>query len=207
MAFPYTPNPNNIRRFLELIQSAGVPSKLTQTYLESVGFRSKNDRYLVSVLKQIRFADDTGVPTDRWRQFRDKTRGPVTLAQCLKECYGSLFEAYPDAHLRDPETIHNFMSANTDAAEVTVDRMVATFRAMAAMASFDATVDAAIVSHTPNASSGTSTPTSAAIPAMEEGTEQFVSDGILIRIKPTPDNVRRAIKFLRIYLDENGPVV
>ncbi len=96
----YTPNTNTIPRFLTLIQSAGVPPKVSQDYLKSVGFKSSNDRYLIPIMKTLGFLDTSGVPTDRWRAYRDKGRAKGVLAAAITEAYGSLFETYPDAYRR-----------------------------------------------------------------------------------------------------------
>jgi Family of unknown function (DUF5343) len=48
--FPYSPNPASVGRFFSHVQSAGVPEKVTLKYLEKVGFKSKNDRYLLQIL-------------------------------------------------------------------------------------------------------------------------------------------------------------
>ena len=41
-SLPYSPQPSAIPKFLKHIQGAGVPTKVTQAYLASVGFRSSN---------------------------------------------------------------------------------------------------------------------------------------------------------------------
>ena len=61
--FPYTPNPASLRRFFEKIPSTGVPDKVTLQVLNSLGFTSSNDRYILPVLKALKFVDGSGVPT------------------------------------------------------------------------------------------------------------------------------------------------
>jgi hypothetical protein len=73
-----------VREFLQKIQAVGVPSKVTVKYLESIGFKSKNDRYLISILKAIGFVDDSGTPTDFWRAYRNKAEAPAVLAAAVR---------------------------------------------------------------------------------------------------------------------------
>jgi hypothetical protein len=49
--FPYMTNPASLRRFLEKVQSLGVPTKVTIPYLQSLGFKSTNDRPIIPALK------------------------------------------------------------------------------------------------------------------------------------------------------------
>lgn len=127
----YTPNPADVGKFLRHIQSAGVPEKVTNAYLESVGFKSKNHRYLIPVFKALNFIDSSGTPTKRWNEYRDKGRSKQVLGAALKEAYADLFRTYPDAERKDTEAIRNFLSARSKVAEITLQRAVATFKAIA----------------------------------------------------------------------------
>jgi len=133
----YMTNPARIREFLEAIQRVGVPDKVTVRYLESLGFKSKNDRSLVRIIKALGFISSGGVPTERWQQYRDKTHAPVVLAQGLKEHYVELFKMYPDAHLKDKEALHNFFSSHTTVGANTLSIMIATFKVLADLADFE----------------------------------------------------------------------
>lgn len=93
--FPYSPHAAGAKRFLEHVQKAGVPEKVTQKYLAQVGFKSKNDRYILGILKFLGFVDSTGVPTKTWRAYRNKASAGATLAAAMREAYGDLFRTYP----------------------------------------------------------------------------------------------------------------
>ena len=74
--FPYTPRPLGLSDFLKTIQSTGKPEKVTLKYIESLGFKSSNDRYINGILKSLGFTDASGIPTERWQAYRDKKRAP-----------------------------------------------------------------------------------------------------------------------------------
>src|SRR6267143_621267 len=134
---PYTPQPASIPRFLQHIQSAGVPTKVTQVYLVGVGFKTSNDRYLIAILKAIDFVDTGGVPTERWRSYRDKAKAAGVLAASIRHAYPELFETYPDAYRKDDEALRNFFSSRTDLGESTLGLAVRTFKALCEKANFE----------------------------------------------------------------------
>ncbi len=139
--YPYHVNAANVKKFLEHIQSAGVPTKITFQYITSVGFKSKNDRAILTVLKFIKFVDNSGVPTELWRAYRVKNQSQKVLAGALKKAYPTLFDTYPDANRKDNEALRNFFSSHTSVAENTVTLMVRTFKTMADMGNFDSPAD------------------------------------------------------------------
>src|SRR5260370_32673431 len=97
----YPPNTNSIPRFLTHVQSAGVPPKVSGEYLKSVGFKSGNDRYLIPILKALKFLDSSGQPTDRWRAYRDKQKAKGVLAAAITGTHSRLVERYQGAHPLD----------------------------------------------------------------------------------------------------------
>jgi hypothetical protein len=143
--FPYTPRLAGLPRFLEHIQKAGVPGKVTQTYLKSVGFKSGNDTYLLSVLKFIGFLDASGAPTEAWREYRDKGASRTVMAAAVKAAYSDLFAVYPDAYRKDDEALLNYFSSHTSLAKATLGRVVATFKALCAHGDFEAAGEAGVV--------------------------------------------------------------
>lgn len=144
--FPYTPSPSKVGKFLDHMQDAGVPQKVTIGHLESVGFKSNNDRYLIPVFKSLDFLDSSGSPTGNWKSYRDKSRAKQVLSAALKTAYSDLFSTYPDAERKDDEALHNYFASKTGLSKKIVDRIVRTFRVLSEKAEFDT---AALPSETP----------------------------------------------------------
>jgi uncharacterized protein DUF5343 len=142
--YPYHVNTANIKKFMEHIQTAGVPTKLTFQYISSVGFKSSNDRALLTVLKFIGFVDNSGVPNDTWRAYRNKSQSKKVLAGALRKSYATLFSTYPDANRKDNEALRNFFSSHTSVSEGTLGYMVRTFKTMADMADFESAAESAV---------------------------------------------------------------
>ena len=133
---PYSTDPGSVIRFLERIPGSGVPEKVTLKYLPSVGFKSTNHRPIIRFLKTLGFLDTTGVPTQVWRDYRNKKNGPTVLAAAIRQAYSDLFNVYPDAERQDTEAIHNFFASNSDLAEGTLLLAVRLFGALCAKADF-----------------------------------------------------------------------
>jgi len=107
--YPYVQNTGRLKQFFSHIQSSAVPQKVTIKYLESVGFKSKNDRRIIPLLKFLQFIDSSQVPTELWRKYRDTKIAPNVLAQAIKKAYSKLFEIYPNAYRKDDEALRNFL--------------------------------------------------------------------------------------------------
>lgn len=137
---PYSPNPASIGRFLDHIQDSGTPPKVTTNYLEGVGFKSKNDRYLIGIMKDIRFLDSTGTPIENWKAYRDKSKSRAVLAEGIRAGYADLFSTYPDAYRKDDEAIQNFFASRTNLAKNTLVLAVRTFKALCVKADFEGEV-------------------------------------------------------------------
>ena len=133
---PVTQSAGSISRFLKHIQSAGVPPKVNNPYLKSVGFKSSNDAALIGILKAIGFIDGAGSPTDRWKDYRDATKARVVLADGVRTCYAGLFQIFPDADRKDDEAISNWIRSNSEFSGLTVERAVRTFKALCMEADF-----------------------------------------------------------------------
>ena len=71
--FPYTSNTASIKQLFSKIHEVGKPTKVTQKWLESIGFKSKSDRRLIPMLKTLAFIDGSSALTDRWSAYRNKT--------------------------------------------------------------------------------------------------------------------------------------
>jgi hypothetical protein len=136
--FPYSPHAAKLKQFLDHVQKAGVPEKVTQKYLEKVGFKSTNDRYILGILKFLGFVDATGMPTKTWTDYRNRQTAGATLAAAMRSGYADLFKTYPDADRKDNEALRNYFSAHTKVAESTLGLIVTTFKALAALADFEA---------------------------------------------------------------------
>jgi hypothetical protein len=105
------------------------------TWLKTIGFTSSSDTSLISVLKFIDLVDASGVPTQRWTQFRGSDARKV-LGQAIRAGYSELFAVYPDANSRLSSETENVFRTSSTAGAQAIGKTVATFRALADEAEF-----------------------------------------------------------------------
>lgn len=139
--FPYTQNTGNLISLISQIGKNGTPDKFTVKDLPIWGYKSSNDRSIVSVLKFIGFLDSSGAPTQLWRDAR--TKPEIAVASGMREGYKALFQTFPDADRKDAEALTNFFKAKTDNGEATIKMMVGTFKALAQFGDFTGAIDTA----------------------------------------------------------------
>jgi len=133
---PYTPNPKNVKRFFETIQGLGIPTKVHQAYLPSIGFKSANDRYLIGLSKSLGFVDTAGKPTTKWSDFKDKNKAPKVMADAIKTTYADLYSTYPDAEKEGDGTLQNYFASTSKVADSVARFMVQTFKNLCELADF-----------------------------------------------------------------------
>jgi Family of unknown function (DUF5343) len=131
----YTTVPGKIPDLLKKIRETGVPSKANKAWLDSLGYRSSNDRSLVNVLRQVGFIDATGAPTPAWKKYRGADHKEV-LGRAVQLGYADLYLMYPDAHAHTNTDLGHVFSAKTDAGKQAIDKMVSTFKSLAGQADF-----------------------------------------------------------------------
>jgi len=150
---PYTPSPKNVKEFFGTIQGLGIPPKVTQTYLKTIGFKSSNDHYLIGLSKSLGFVDTVGKPTTKWRDFKDKTKAPKVMADAVKTAYADLYSTYPDADKKDDDTLQNYFARTSGVADSVARLMVRTFKNLCELADFEAVAEEEHVT-TPTAPAG-----------------------------------------------------
>lgn len=132
----YTTVPGKLPALLKKIREAGVPSKANKEWLDSIGYKSSNDRSLVNVLRQIGFVDQASAPTPAWKSYRGGEHKEV-LGRAIQQGYADLYHIYPDAHDRPNTDLGNVFSSQTDAGKQSIDKMVASFKSLAGEAKFE----------------------------------------------------------------------
>lgn len=139
MAVPstYMLSANHVPDIFEAIQQAGVPPRFTQEFLKSIGFASSSDRSVIGVLKSLGFLDQSGVPTARYRAYRNKAEAPYILAEAIREAYSDVFLANQNAQTLPAERVKGILATRVDKGDAVLKKMATTFRALASTAKWD----------------------------------------------------------------------
>lgn len=140
--YPYVLTQGRLKQFLSKIQTTGTPSKVSIKWLESIGYKSKNDRRFVGVLKFIGFADSNGTPRDNYGKFKSKATAPAIMSSAIKRSYADLYKTYPKAHVEGTKALQDWFATNTTVGEKTRSLMVKTFQTLASLADFEKEVPA-----------------------------------------------------------------
>ena len=134
--YAYADVHGQIKPLLQRIQETGLPSKVDVEWLSSIRFNKSTDRSLVRVLKHIGFIDSSGVPSQRWQNYRNRQAAGGVLAEAIREGYADLFDTYPDAHRRTEDDLKSFFASNTQVGDESLRRIVRTFQALCSLADF-----------------------------------------------------------------------
>jgi hypothetical protein len=129
---------SSVKEILEKVKSKelGVPDRVTQDYLESIGYKSKNDRPVINVLKSIGFLDANGVPTSDFKNFRTEKSEQV-MASALRKTYAELFKIYAEPLKRSNQDLENFFAKKEPSLKKgTLEFYVATFKTLCEFADF-----------------------------------------------------------------------
>ena len=97
----------NLEPFFNGIISARAPERFTQKFLESLEFKSTNDRLYIGLLKGLGFIDEGGVPTKRYYDFMDQTRSKSVLSEAIMEAYEDLFNVNVEAYRLTDDEVKN----------------------------------------------------------------------------------------------------
>jgi len=137
MSYPYTLKTGSLKEFIGKIPTIGVPEKINTKTLPSMGYKTKNDRSIPSILQFIDFIDSNGIPNDNYKAFRNKAESGIIMAKCLKKAYVELFTLYPDANKRSVTELRDFFAPKTAAGDKVLSQIVNTFKTLSEFADFD----------------------------------------------------------------------
>jgi len=132
----YLASAKNFPAFMEAIQKAPAPPRVTIEFLNNLGFKNTNDRTFVSVLKGLGFLDQSGVPTQIYRDYRDRSIAKKLLARQIKIAYKGLYGTDERAEKMNRETLKNKISTITNKDTAVVDKMATTFSSLVGLADF-----------------------------------------------------------------------
>jgi hypothetical protein len=142
MALPtaYLVTTKNLEGFLNAIKTAKAPERVNNKFLANLEFNSSNDRLLIGILKTLGFADDSGVPTERYYEFLDQSRSGAILAEAIREAYGDLFAINTKAQDLPADEIKNKLRTLTQGqnSEHVLGLMAKTFKALTDLADWKA---------------------------------------------------------------------
>lgn len=85
------PSIKNISEVFNKIIEGATPERFNIEHLRGIGFSSSYDRAIIPILKDLGFIDNDGRPTQRYKEFRDRSRSKIVMAEALREAYSDIF--------------------------------------------------------------------------------------------------------------------
>jgi hypothetical protein len=134
----YLTTAKNLPAIFAAIKGAQAPDKFTQSFLESLEFKSTNDRLMIGVLKALGFIDDNGKPKDRYFRFLDQTQSEKVLAESIRDAYQDLFKVNTKAYEMSKKDVLNKLKTlgQGKISDSVLDKMAMTFVALVKQADF-----------------------------------------------------------------------
>ena len=137
--FPYVNNYGKIPELFQKILDAAEPTKLSHEILKRIlGRDSKSDRPFISLLKRMKFLDESNTPTSYYKAYRDKTKSKAVMAQCIRDVYDDVYSTYESLHtLEKPELLEKFKIVTGMGKDSKVlNNIVSTFEVLTELADF-----------------------------------------------------------------------
>ncbi len=136
---PYMNAYGNIGRALQKIKTAQTPPRFTQDFLATkLDLSGGGARPLIPFLKRTGFLGSDGVPTDRYKRFRNPGQTGKAAAEALREGYKVLYEVNEYVHdASDDDLLGLVVQVTGLAPDAPVTKaIVASFKALKDFATF-----------------------------------------------------------------------
>jgi hypothetical protein len=136
--YPYILVNGKVGALLDAIAQAARPQKFSYEFLKNIGFASSNDRAFVSLFRRLGIVSENGIPTSIYDDLRDKSKRPYVLGDAIQRLYADLFAINTNIHSASDEEIKSTISRVSGKDSEYVARAFNTFKALLALAKFDA---------------------------------------------------------------------
>jgi hypothetical protein len=137
---PYVLAYGLITKALDKIKSAATPERFTQDFLSTkLALKGGSAKPVIPFLKRIGLLGSDGVPTERYKKFRNPVNTGTAAAEGLRQGFKPLYDRNEYAHdLNDKDLKGLIVEATGLEPEVsTVRAIIGSFKALKAFAKFD----------------------------------------------------------------------
>lgn len=141
MALPesYLVTTKNLKPIIDAVIGAQAPSKFTIAFIKNLGFKSNNDRLYLKLFKDLGLLDSTGVPTNKYFEFIDRTQTKQVLGELVMKAYEDLFALNKTAYKMSKNDVKNKFKTLTQGAKTdnVLSLMANTFKALCEQSDFE----------------------------------------------------------------------
>lgn len=123
----YTQEFKKLGEFFDKIRDAQAPSKFTRQLLEDWGYKSKNHRPFIPILKAIGFLTEDGTPTQRYLDYRNHSASKSIMGNALKDSYSDIFLIKEKPSASDRSLIEGKFKSYHNTSDIVAGLMTKTF--------------------------------------------------------------------------------
>lgn len=137
---PYVDAYGKIKTLFEKIKEALVPPKVTLDFIYTkLGLKSSSYRAMIPLLRRLGFINEANVPTPAYREYRDKKKSKVIMAQQIRNAYKDLFAANEYAYKLSRDDVISKLNTllGTPADDKITPKVASTFLALCNLADFE----------------------------------------------------------------------
>lgn len=116
-----------LANFFDTIRQGQAPEKFTRQHLKDIGFKSSNHHAIIPLLKALNFLTADGTPTQRYRDYLDKTRSRKILGEALREAYSDIFTIRANPKKADKASIAGKFKSTFNSSDNVADLQASTF--------------------------------------------------------------------------------
>jgi hypothetical protein len=145
---PYLTSQPALKKLLTKIRDASTPEKFTIKHLnEKFDMKGGSAAALIPFLKRIGFIASDGTPTEMYREFRNPSLAGQVAFKAMKHAYSSIYEINESAHKKTDAELKGIVAQVTglDHDNPVIAYVVATFKTLKELATFDNASEAALV--------------------------------------------------------------
>ncbi len=148
--YPYAQTKKSLKGTIDKMPMIGVPVKVDEKFLSSIGFSSPNDLAVVKVLRFLDFVDKVDQPTQVWRSYRNPEVAKSVMANAIRTAYADLFAQHPNANVTNNSELSTYFAANTNSGPDVVRKTVSTFITLCEYADFGSVSASGVSESNPN---------------------------------------------------------
>lgn len=133
----YTQEFKKLGDLFEKIRDAQAPGKFTNQILVDWGFKSKNHRAFIPLLKALGFLTADGSPTLRYLEYRNHSASKAIMGEAIKESYSDIFLIKEKPSSSDKSLIEGKFKSFHNTSDTVAGLMSKTFFALVDLAEFN----------------------------------------------------------------------
>lgn len=89
---PYVSNPGTLKTMLEKIRESILPERFTGDFVETkLKMKGGTAKSIVPFLKKMGFVSPDGIPTELYKEYRNKSKSEIIIARGMENAYSDIF--------------------------------------------------------------------------------------------------------------------